>query len=87
MLMFGIDLGWLALIVVLLLAVAGVMRWDLLRAIGRDALDKSAQPKAGLPPGKAQAEFGEPPRELHHAEQHQHPTKSKPEIHRSGKRH
>lgn len=86
--MFGIDLGWLALIVVLLLAVAGVMRWDLLRAIGRDALDKSAQPKVNVPVGKkAEAEFGGPPRELHHAEQHQHPAKSKPEIHRSGKRH
>ncbi|WP_310388484.1 hypothetical protein [Roseateles sp.] len=85
--MFGIDLGWLALIVVLLLAVAGVMRWDLLRAIGRDALDKSAQPKASVTVPSAEAEFGGPPRELHHAEQRQHPAKSKPEIHRSGKRH
>lgn len=86
--MFGIDLGWLALIVVLLLAVAGVMRWDLLRAIGRDALDKSAQPgSASAPVGKAEAEFGGAPRELHHAEQHQHPSKRKPAIHRSGKRH
>ncbi len=85
--MFGFDLGWLALIVVLLLAVAGVMRWDMLQAIGRDALEKSAQPKAALPLTKAEAEFGGPPRELHHAEQHQHPSHHKPEIHRSGKRH
>ena len=85
--MFGIDLGWLALIVVLMLAVAGVMRWDLLRALGRDALDKSAQPKANVPVNKTEAEFGGPPRELHHAEQHQHPGNKKPEIHRSGKRH
>ncbi|MCV2371121.1 hypothetical protein [Roseateles oligotrophus] len=85
--MFGIDLGWLALIVVLLLAVAGVMRWDLLRAMGRDALEKSAQPKANVAVPKPEAEFGEPPREMHHAEQHQHPAHHKPEIHRSGKRH
>ncbi|MCV2352754.1 hypothetical protein LNV09_01115 [Paucibacter sp. B2R-40] len=85
--MFGIDLGWLALIVVLLLAVAGVMRWDLLRAIGRDALEKSAQTKGEIPVTKAAAEFGEAPRDLHHAEQHQQPAHHKPEIHRSGKRH
>ena len=85
--MFGIDLGWLLLIVVLLLAVGGVMRWDLLRAIGRDALDKAAQPKASIPVTKTEAEFGEPPRDLHHNEQHQHPSNSRPEVHRSGKRH
>lgn len=85
--MFGIDLGWLALIVVLLLAVAGVMRWDLLRAIGREALAKSARPNANIPLTKAEAEFGGPPRDLHPTEQHQQPGKSKPEIHRSGHRH
>lgn len=85
--MFGIDLDWLALIVVLLLAVAGVMRWDLLRALGRDALSKSAQAPATVPVSKVEADFGGPPRELNHAEQHQQPSKNKPEIHRSGKRH
>ncbi len=85
--MFGIDLGWLALGLVLLLAVAGVMRWDLLRALLRDALNKSARPNAATPLTKAEAEFGGPPRDLHHAEQHQQPGGgNKPEIHRSGKR-
>lgn len=85
--MFGIDLGWLALGLVLILAVAGVMRWDLLRALLRDALNKSARPNAGVAVTKAEAEFGGAPRDLHHAEQHQHPSGNKPEIHRSGKRH
>lgn len=84
--MFGIDLGWLALGLVLILAVAGVMRWDLLRALARDALNKSARPNVAVPLTKA--EFGGPPRDLHHAEQHQQPAGgNKPEIHRSGKRH
>ncbi len=85
--MFGLDLGWLALGLVLLLAIAGVMRWDLLRAMGREALSKPLNPPTTLAAGGAEPQHGHAPLDLNHAEQQHRPTHPKPEIHRSGKRH
>ncbi|MEJ6007802.1 hypothetical protein WG899_19820 [Paucibacter sp. AS339] len=88
--MFGLNPGWIVLGLVLLLAIAGVLRWDLLRAMWREALNKPLNPPTGLPPdhkpGGADLPHGAP-RDLNHAEQQQRPAHAKPEFHRSGKRH
>ncbi|MFY7864604.1 hypothetical protein [Roseateles sp.] len=85
--MFGLDLTWIILGLVLLLAIAGVLRWDLLRAMGREAMSKPLNPPSGIPLDKAGPNHGHAPMDLNHAEQHQRPPQAKPEFHRSGKRH
>ena len=77
------GLVWVVVLVVLLLALAGALRWDLLHLWWRDLL-KAAPPVINNPPSPAKLPHA--PAHLHTAETTRHAQHSKPAFHRSGRR-
>ena len=77
------DLAWVVVLAVLLLALAGALRWDLLRLWWRDLLKASPPQVIDPPPTK---KLPHAPAHLHTAETARKAQHSKPAFHRSGRR-
>ena len=83
------GMSWVVVLAVLLLALAGALRWDLLRLWWRELLKASPPPPAITPPPLERMlpdPPHHPPHHLHTAETTRPAQHSKPAFHRSGRR-
>ena len=79
------GMAWMVVLVVLLLALAGALRWDLLRLWWRDLLT-APEPPPVIPPHPLETSPPHVPQHLHTTETARPAQHNKPAFHRSGRR-